>query len=300
MCGKNRCRPGQEAEDVVAMAHNKMAQNESAPPLVRSELNEDSGVATITLNRPQKKNALSRALLAELASAIAAARNNARINCIILNAEGDSFSSGRDLYDLRREWGDAESRPRWNDYTGSTMAIVKLLRDARQITIAAVQGYCLGGGLVLVNGCDLAVAADTAKIGMPEVIRGSYGRSATPTLFLSRIPLKTAFFIQLTGRNLSGAEAARVGLVSQSVPQAELQDYVMQMAREIASRSPIALEHAKIAAYTEIDLPFDLAIKADETIAHRMRLYTDPLGDLDGYLKSQRGGTNLKYKRRKK
>lgn len=277
-----------------------MAQQDSPPELVRSEIDEATGVATITLNRPEKKNALSRAILAQLVEAIAMARENDRIHCIVLAAAGDSFCSGQDLYDLRSDWRkDSKARARWNDYTGSTMSIVKLLRDARQITIAAVQGYCLGGGLVLVNGCDLAVAADTAKIGMPEVIRGSYGRSVTPTLFLSRIPLKTAFFIQLTGRNLSGIEAARIGLVSQSVPEAQLQAYVLDMAKEIASRNPVALEHAKIAAYTEIDMPFDLAIKTDEAIAHRMRCYTDPLGDVEGYLKSQRGGTNPDYKREK-
>lgn len=276
-----------------------MIQEDTAPLLVQSDLNEGIGVATITLNRPEKKNALSRALMEQLVTAIHAARENDHINCIVLNAAGDSFCSGQDLYDLRADWGkESKARARWNDHTGSTMAIVKLLRDARQITIAAVQGWCLGGGLVLVNGCDLAVAADTAKIGMPEIIRGTYGRSATPTLFLSRLPLKTAFLIQLTGRNLSGTEAARIGLVSQSVPEVDLQNYVMTMAREIASRNSIALEHAKIAAYTEIDLPFDLAIKADEAIAHRMRFYTDPLGDVEGYLKSQRGGTNSSYKRK--
>jgi trans-feruloyl-CoA hydratase/vanillin synthase len=123
---------------------------------------------------------------------------------------------------------------------------------------------------------------------MPEILRGSYGRSATPTLFHSRIPIKQAFFIQLTGRNLSGTEAARMGLVSQAVPKDELHSYVRTLAKEIASRNAVALEHAKIAAYTELDLPFDLAVKADEAISHRMRFYTDPLADVDGYLKSQK------------
>ena len=281
-----------------------MVSNQESFPaseLVKSQLDGETGVAVITLNRPEKKNALSRALMDQLTAAICSARDQDDIHCIVLNAAGDSFCSGLDLYDLRDNWkGRSKTRSRWNDHRGSTMAVVKLLRDARQITIAAVQGYCLGGGLVLVNGCDLAVAADGAKIGMPEIIRGTYGRSATPTLFHSRLPLKTAFYVQLTGRNLSGAEAARVGLVSQSVPDAELQDYVLTMAKEIGSRDPAALEHCKIAAYTEMDVPFDLAVKADDAIAHRMRYYTNPLGDVDAYLKSQKGGTNLGYKRSEK
>jgi enoyl-CoA hydratase/carnithine racemase len=273
-------------------------QSAQVSELVRSQLDAETGVAVITLNRPEKKNALSRMLIDQLTAAICAARERDDIHCIVLNAAGDSFCSGLDLHDLRDNWaGRSKTRSRWNDHRGSTMSVVKLLRDARQITVAAVQGYCLGGGMVLVNGCDLAVAADTAKIGMPEIIRGTYGRSATATLFHSRLPLKKAFLIQLTGHNLSGTEAARIGLVSESVPEAGLQNYVLDMAKEIASRDPAALEHAKIAAYTEIDMPFDLAVKVDDAMAHRMRYYTNPLGDVDEYLKSQKGGTNLKYKR---
>jgi enoyl-CoA hydratase/carnithine racemase len=138
------------------------------------------------------------------------------------------------------------------------------------------------------NGCDLAIAAEDAKIGMPEILRGSYGRTATPTLFHSRIPIKQAFLISLTGRNLSGAEAARMGLVSQAVPGAELDGTVTDLVNEIAALNPVALEHAKIAAYTEMDLPFDLALKADDAISHRLRFHTDPLADVEGYLKSQK------------
>jgi enoyl-CoA hydratase/carnithine racemase len=260
---------------------------------VLSDINETEGFAFVKLNRPRKKNALSIALLDDLSRSLAAIRINENIRCVVLCAEGDSFSAGRDLGDMRE---DARKRARWADERGSVIGIVKALREMPQITIAAVQGYCLGGGMVLMNGCDLAFAADDAKIGMPEILRGSYGRSATPTLFQSRIPIKQAFFIQVTGRNLSGAEAARMGLVSQSVPAAELMDHVGQLAREIATRNPVALEHAKIAAYSALDLPFDLAVKADEAISHRMRFYTDPLADVEGYLKSQKGGTNTAYR----
>jgi enoyl-CoA hydratase/carnithine racemase len=265
--------------------------------LVLTSLSESQSIATITLNRPEKRNALSRALLGELTDAIVTARDRKEVRCIVLAGAGPSFCSGRDLADMREaNRGSAQRERTWGRHEGSAMGIVKLLRDAPQITIAKVQGYCLGGGLVLVNACDLAVAADDAKLGMPEIIRGSYGSSATPTLFHSRLPLKTAFYISLTGRNLSGVEAARVGLVSRSAPSDELDAVVGALAEEIASRNPAALEHAKIAAYTQIDLPFDLAVKADDAIAHRMRAYTNPLSDVDGYLKSQKGGTNLVYR----
>ena len=259
--------------------------------LVICTIDEDARRAELILNRPDKKNALSIALLGELEDAIAQVKENDKIRCIVLTGAGDTFSAGRDLYDMRDSQAAAG---RWGETRGQTVGIVQALRAAPQITIASVHGYCLGGGMVLMNGCDLAIAADDAQIGMPEILRGSYGRTATPTLFHSGIPTKQAFLIQLTGRNISGAEAARMGLVSQAVPAAKLDNAVDDLAREIAALNPVALEHAKIAAYTEMDLPFDLALKADDAISHRLRFHTDPLADVEGYLKSQKRETPAK------
>ena len=263
--------------------------------IVITEVDEVSGVARILMNRPKKKNALSRKLMFAMVDEIKAIRDNDKINVIVLDSVGDTFCAGQDLQDLRNDWSN-KNRARWGDYTGSTLSIALLLRGARQITIASVRGYCLGGGIVLMNACDMAFAASDAQIGMPEIIRGSYGRSATPTLYHSGIPTKLAFYIQVSGRNLSGTEAARIGLVTGAMPKEDIQAYVTQLATEVASRNPVALEHAKIAAYTEMDLPFDAAIKVDEALAHRMRVYTNPLGDVEGYLASQKGGGNLGYK----
>jgi enoyl-CoA hydratase/carnithine racemase len=261
--------------------------------LVVTDLDEADGVATVRMNRPEKKNALSVALLRELVGAIQAVTRNPKVHVLVLDGAGDTFSSGRDLYDLS---AGMEKKARWNDESESAIGVVRALRDAPQITIACVEGYCLGGGMVLMNGCDLAVAANDAQIGMPEILRGSYGRSATPTLFHSRIPMKQAFFIQITGHNLSGEEAARIGIVSKSVPLTDLRPYTQALAKEIATRNPVALEHAKIAAYTEVDLPFEQAVHADEAISHRLKYYTNPLPDVEGYLKSQKGGTNVSYR----
>ena len=109
------------------------------------------------------------------------------------------------------------------------------------------------------------------------------------------IPFKKAFFISLTGRNLTGIEAERIGLVSQVVPEKELDGYVDTMAKELASRNPVTLESAKIAAYLQKDLPFDLALQSDDLVQHRMRYYTNPLSDVEGYLHSQKGGGTVKY-----
>lgn len=258
---------------------------------VLQKVDEETGVAWLTLNRPEKKNAMSRNLMAELIGILKELRENDRIRCIVTTGAGNSYSSGLDLYDLRESW---KRKRRW-DEGGSTYEIVRLLRTAPQVTVAAINGWCLGGGLALLNGHDLAVAAESAMFGMPEVIRGSYGAVATSTLFHSGIPLKKAFYIQLTGRNLTATEAERVGLVSQVVPDDQLTTYVDTLAKELGSRNGATLESAKIAAYMEKDMDFDTALKTDDLVSHRMRYYTNPLSDVEGYLHSQKGGGTTRY-----
>ena len=258
--------------------------------LILTNINEGDGIAWLTINRPEKKNALSIALLSELVGLLRSIADNDKIRCIVTRGAGDSYSSGRDLYDMRNQSNRRRSRG-----DGGVAEIVALMRKLPQITVAAVKGWCLGGGLAMINGHDLVIAADTAKFGMPEIIRGSYGATATPSLFHGGIPTKKAFYISLTGRNLTGIEAERIGLVSQVVPEKELDSYVETLAKEIASRNGATLENAKIAAYMQKDLPFDMALKADDLVQHRRRFNTIPLSDVESYLHSQKGGGTVKY-----
>ena len=258
--------------------------------LISANVDEKAGIAWLTLNRPEKKNALSIALLGELANRLRSLADNDQVRCIVTTGAGDSYSSGRDLYDMRGQ----DSRRRAHSL-GGVAEVVDIMRKLPQVTVAKVRGWCLGGGLALINGHDLVIAADNAKFGMPEIIRGSYGATATPSLFHAGIPIKKAFYISLTGRNLTGAEAERVGLVSQTVAETELDSYVDNLAKEIASRNAATLENAKIAAYMQKDLPFDMALRADDLVQHRLRYYTNPLSDVEGYLHSQKGGGTVSY-----
>lgn len=265
------------------------------PQLIIADIDENIGIARLTLNRPEKKNALSVALLAELADRLRALADNDKVRCIVTAGAGDCYSSGRDLYDMRSQ--DNRRRTRG---LGGVAEIVEIMRKLPQVTVAKVRGWCLGGGLALINGHDLVISADSAKFGMPEIIRGSYGATATPSLFHAGIPFKKAFFISLTGRNLTGIEAERVGLVSQAVAEKELDGYVESLAKELASRNGATLENAKIAAYLQKDLPFHMALQADDLVQHRLRYYTNPLGDVEGYLQSQKGGGSVEYKKPEK
>jgi enoyl-CoA hydratase/carnithine racemase len=258
-----------------------------------TRIDKDEHIAWMTLNRPEKKNCLSNKMMDRMIADIKAITEDQDIKVLVLSAEGDSFCSGLDLYDLR----ESNTKEHRFGRSESTREITQLLRKMPQITIASVQGWCLGGGIALLNACDLGIGAEDAKIGMPEVLRGSYGEVATPTLFHTKIPLKLAFYISLTGHNLSGTEAARAGLLSRSVPSKDLEATVNQLAKEIASRHRVTLVHAKLAGYTEVDLPFYDAMAVDELIGHRQRFYLDPLNDVGGYLTSQKGGSNLSYKK---
>jgi feruloyl-CoA hydratase/lyase len=262
----------------------------SETKFLNANIDEDTGIAWLTLNRPEKKNALSIALLTEVAAILRSLAENEKIRCIVTTGAGDSYSSGRDLYDMRGQ----DNRRRTRGF-GGVAEIVDIMRKLPQITVAKVRGWCLGGGLALINGHDLVVSAETANFGMPEVIRGSYGATATPSLFHAGIPFKKAFYISLTGRNLTGIEAERVGLVSQVVPEKELDGFVETLAKEMASRNGATLENAKIAAYMQKDLPFDMALRADDLVQHRLRYYTNPLSDVEGYLHSQKGGGTVRY-----
>ncbi len=262
----------------------------AASQLIQSNIDEDAGIAWITLNRPEKKNALSIALLSELSALLRGLAENEKIRCIVTTGAGDSYSSGRDLYDMRGQ----NNRRRTRGF-GGVAEIVDIMRKLPQVTVAKVRGWCLGGGLALINGHDLVISAASAKFGMPEVIRGSYGATATPSLFHAGIPFKKAFYVSLTGRNLTGIEAERIGLVSQVVPDGELNSFIETLAQEIASHNGATLENAKIAAYMQKDLPFDMALRADDLVQHRLRYYTNPLNDVEGYLHSQKGGASVKY-----
>jgi enoyl-CoA hydratase/carnithine racemase len=142
--------------------------------------------------------------------------------------------------------------------------------------------------VALLNSHDLAVAATDAQIGMPEILRGSYGQNVTATLFHSNIPFKKASLMQLSGRNLSGEQADRLGLVSMAVEPAELEPVTVQLATEIASRNPAALQHAKIAVHLGRDLPLAHAIEVDRLVTARMLTATDPFERVDDYLKSRK------------
>jgi enoyl-CoA hydratase/carnithine racemase len=263
-------------------------------PELRLERLDDAGVARVILNRPDKRNCLNAPLVTAFFEALELVRADRTLKVVITKGAGPVFSSGLDLHFLRSV---STGAPRDFDRPTLTIQLAETIRNFPRVMIAQVHGYCLGGALGIMNMHDLVFAADDAQLGMPEVMRGSFGQLVTSTLLHGRIPIKKVAMMQLVGRNLSGAEADRLGVISQAFPPAELETETMQIAREIASRHLAPLEHAKIAVQMGRDMTLSQAIQLDQLVGSRQALSIDPTGDLDNYLNSQRGQPNLGYKR---
>lgn len=254
----------------------------------------DTGVARIIFNRPEKRNAVNEQLVEDIMSALEEVRADGQINVVVTKGNGPVYCAGLDLYYLRSL---NEGPPADWDKFSPTAVMFEAIRNFPKVTIAQVHGYCLGGGLAMMNSHDLVIAATNAQIGMPEILRGSFGQMATSTLFHSGVPMKKAALIQLGGKNMSGAEADRLGLVSMAVDEAELEAVTLKLAGEIATRHPAALQSAKIAVQMGRDLSLPEAMRLDQLVGARQRLMVDPLGRVEEYLSSQKGGPNVTYRR---
>jgi enoyl-CoA hydratase/carnithine racemase len=263
-------------------------------PVLRLERLGSSGVARILLNRPNKRNALSHELIGAYMAALEEIRADESLQAVITAGAGPVFSAGLDLHDVATRYGGRLED--WDLATPSTR-LYETVRTFPRIMIAQVHGYCLGGAVALLSAHDIAIAADDAQIGMPEIIRGSFGQNVTAALTHAGLPLKKFALLQLSGRNWSGAEADRIGLVSAAVPGDELAAFTEQLATEIASRHPAVLSHAKIAVHLGRELPLPQAIEVDRLVTARLRTAMDPTDTVEHYLESQRGGTNVGYVR---
>jgi enoyl-CoA hydratase/carnithine racemase len=263
------------------------------PELILERL-EDAGVARIVFNRPERRNALNANLAeAYLTSLNEHIRPDQDIKVVITKGNGPVFSSGLDLYYLR----EASRMPPDMDKGSPTTKMGESIREFPRVMIAQVHGYVLGGAFGIMNMHDLVFAADNVQIGMPEVLRGSFGQFATSSLYHAGIPIKKAALIALLGKNLTGADADRLGLVSASFPADELEARTMDIARELASRHLAPMQHSKIASQLGANLSLTDAIKLDALVGARQRLFIDPTQHVEKYLQSQKGGANTDYQR---
>jgi methylglutaconyl-CoA hydratase len=200
--------------------------------------------ALITLNRADKRNALSRELIAALAEAFTRARDDAAARCVILAAAGPVFCAGMDLAELQGSLdAPREASPVWDDAV-RLARLYDLIYALAKPTIAVVQGAAVAGGAGLVTVCDLALAVPEARFGYPEVRRGLVAAMVMPHL-LRHVGERLARYLLLTGELIDAAEALRLGLINEVVPASGLMDRAMVLSRAFAEGGPSALSRTK-------------------------------------------------------
>lgn len=211
-------------------------------------LEKKGSVANITINRPEKRNALSKEVLEIIFSMLEAIRKDQTIKVVTTTGAGDiAYSAGMSLEELKQR----HERP------GSVEIpdLFNTIRAYPKVTIAVVNGFALGAGLTLVNCHDLAIASEEkAKFGLPEIMRGFVPKAAPVPLFRAT-HTKWAFEMLLTGKNWDANRAYHAGLVNRVVPHAQLHKEAENWAKEIAQWDPMTLTYCKRAAYSSMDAP---------------------------------------------
>ena len=223
-------------------------------------------VVRITLNRPEKLNAIDLAMRDELWSAFESFRDDPDGRVLVLRGAGDAFCAGADISDFGTAPSYVEARRARHERD-----LWSLLLHLPKPTIAAVHGYALGAGCEMALLCDLRVAADDARFGLPEVSLG-YIPSAGGTQTLPRtVPLGVALHMILSGDAIDAQEAYRRKLVQRVVPRAELDAAADEWARALAARPPLAVRYAKEAVLRGQDLSLADGLALEARLATLLR-----------------------------
>ncbi len=214
------------------------------------------GIGYLTLNRPKVYNAISEQMIREMKKAIEEFHQDPAVGVLIITGAGKAFQSGADIQELSRM--SPLDILRWNQ---GIVENLEALEKMRQPVIAAINGYAFGGGLELALACTLRVAAESAKMGLPEVkigiLPGTGGTQRLPRL----IGKGYAAEIVLTGESIDAVEAYRMGLVNRVVPDGQVMAAAEGLARKILENAPIAVALAKDAMEVGKDLPLPGAIQ---------------------------------------
>jgi enoyl-CoA hydratase len=222
----------------------------------------DEPIAMITLNRQEVLNAINAPMLVELAGALLALRSDDSVRVIIITGAGDkAFAAGADIGELA-----AQTATGGREFALRGQRVFELVESLGKPVIAAINGYALGGGCELAMACTLRLAADTAKLGQPEITLGlipGYAGSQR----LARLVGKTkALELLLTGAPVSAAEAERIGLVNRVVPAAELLTEARALAGRLARNAPIATRYILDAVNRGLEMPLPEASSFEATL----------------------------------
>ena len=227
--------------------------------LVRVE--RDPPIAVVLLNRPKQLNALSDALMQELVGALSELDRDETIRCIVLGGSERAFAAGADIEELARqstiELYDGRRVERWD-----------AIRALWTPLVAAVSGYCLGGGCELALSCDVIVASESAQFGQPETSLGLIPGAGGTQRWAHAAGKAVAMDVVLSGRFLSAREALAAGLVSRVVAREAWLDEAKRVAREIAAKGPVATRLAKEAVDRAYEAPLGVGLDYERRLLY--------------------------------
>lgn len=218
-------------------------------------------VATLTINRPDKMNALNAAVRGSLLRAFADLARNDDVRVVVLTGVGPkAFIAGADI-------GEFEGRAPMDQFrVMSEQTVFDAAEQFPKPVIAALNGFTLGGGCEIALACDIRIASDKARLGQPEVnlgiLPGGGGTQRLPRL----VGLGTAYKLLFTGELITAEEALRIGLVDEVVPADQLMERVQALAKTIASKSPVALRLIKEAVRASVRSPLDEGLRHERTL----------------------------------
>lgn len=237
----------------------------------------EDAVGVVTINRPDVLNALNRATMDEIVDALEACDRDEAIRCLILTGNDRAFAAGADINEFR------EATPVQMLQRYRFQQWERIRRFPKPI-IAAVSGYCLGGGCELAMLCDVIIAAETARFGQPEInlglIPGAGGTQRLPRA----VGRSRAMELIMTGRHIPARQAYEWGLVNRVVPAEGLLDEARALAREIAAKPPVAVRLAKEAILKSLDTPLDVGLDYERRLFYLLFSTEDMREGIDAFL----------------
>src|SRR6266403_2742801 len=238
------------------MTHDEGREDTKDNPMAKYESNlvdRRDNIATITFNRPHKRNAMNPKLHHEMVEVLNELRFDKDLRVLILTGAGESFSAGEDLKEFFYEQRErmeferlVEKALEWR---------VRILRAFPVPTIAAINGFCFGGAFSIVSGCDIAIAADEAMFGLSEVNFGHFPGGPVSKQISAIMRPREAIYYILTGDQFNGKRAAEIGLVTYSVPRAQLEEEVQKLVKKLCDKEPNSLRACKEAYRDSLLIP---------------------------------------------